>query len=359
MKKKLHGFVARAVSNVCAVALITMSVVFAVTTPVSCKITESGMEVETGDVEAPRITDFSIASSSYATLACSKAFSLSDLALLRNDDGDRLAIGEAAVSFDESRTRANIAFPTETVIGKSYTLLGVVSDMSGNSLKFSKDFIGYNDNKARIILREVRPSYNNSAKKSAFLEFYALTGGNLVGTEVQFGYNNAAYSFPSVTVQKGETIVLHLKSYGGEADGYVNELDDNLARASAVETSEKARDLWVPEDKTYLSGTSDVIAVVDVYKNVATDGILYIGESGKSWSRNSQKSLAAFLMNSGVWASDSPESAVVTGMSSSATGKSIQRNNFSALVSSFSEHIPDCFSSSKSNWSISTSSVGE
>ena len=356
MKKSLHFSVARFLSNVFGVALICAAVLFAAATPLSCKITDSGIEVESGDVESPQIQDFFITSSTSATIKCSESFLLSDVALLHNDDGVRSAIGERSVSFDYNRMCAEIAFPCATETGKSYTLSGVISDASGNSLKFSKDFIGFNDNQARLILREIRPVSDNTKKKAAFLEFYALKGGNLVGTEIQLGYYGATYVFPAVTVKAGETIVVHLRSFGDAADGYVDELGDNLSLSTALESSDSARDLWIPGTELYLSGSSDVVAIVDTYRNTAVDGLLFIKESGKSWTRNKQKSLAAFLVNSGVWPSDSPESAVVTGISSAA--KSVQRNSAALQGAILAEEIPACISSLKGEWSVVSATPG-
>ena len=357
MKKSLHFGVAGVLSNVLGALLITATVVFTVTAPVSCKVTESGIEVDSEDVVAPEIQDFSIESSSYASVRCSVPFSLSDLIMSSNSDGKDYGIGENAVAFDESRSTAKIYFPAETETGKSYTLSGVISDNKGNSLKFSKDFVGFNDNQAFLVIKEVRPTSENTKKKAAYVSFCALKGGNLAGTELLFGYYNTKYTFPSITVKSGETIVLHLRSYGEASDGYVDELGDDLALSYAFESDNLARDLWIPGTELYLSGSTDVIALVNAYKDSAVDGLLFIKEAGKSWSRKNQKSLAALLQSSGVWNSDSPESAGVTGISSAA--KSIQRKDFASLVSSFSGNAPSCMSSTKGDWDIASATVGK
>ncbi len=357
MRKSLRFEIAHVLSNIFGVLLITATVLFVAATPFSCKVTDSGIEVDSADEKAPEIQDFSVESSSCASVRCSVPFSLSDLAMTSSSDGAEYGIDAKSVSFDESRSTAKIFFPLETETGKTYTLSGVISDAKGNSLKFSKDFIGFNDNQAFLVLKEVRPASENTKKKAAYLSFHALKGGNLAGTEVLFGYYNTKYAFPAITVSAGETIVLHLRSYGDAAEGYVDELGSNLSLSSAFESSPTARDLWIPGTELYLSGTSDVVAVVNTYKDSAFDGLLYIKESGKSWSRNNQKSLAALLASSGVWKNDSPESAVVTGISSAA--KSIQRNDLAELVASFSGNVPDCISSEKIDWSIGSATLGK
>lgn len=333
--------------NVASSLFICACVLFAVSAPISCKMTEEGIEIDPGDLSAPSIVFFSVSSNRSVQIRCSERFFVSELALSDDEAQIQVGIGDGSVSFNQSGDSAEIGFPFDTEIGKKYTLSGIISDSSGNSLGFSKSFLGYNDNPAKMVLREVRCAYSKNTKsvlnsRADFLEFKVLKGGNLAGTEVHFGYSGKKYAFPSITVSKDEILVLHLKAFGSESDGFVDERGSDLSEATCFESNANARDLWIFDTASYLSKTCDVVAIVDSYTNTATDGLL-LSLPEKKWSRNSQKTLAKLLKDSGVWNGDTPETAA-SSEGASAT-KSIERKRL------------DSFPACKDDWFVTEKST--
>lgn len=358
--KKFYFEKSQILKNSLAVGLLCGTVLFSATAPISCKLTEEGIEVENRDSVAPEIESFKIIGSKTLQLKCSEEFSISNLILRKEgDESDETEIPQESISFNETKTIADISFPVSTEIGKKYSISGVITDSHGNSLEFTKEFIGFNDSPAKIILSEIRCApYKNTKdalkSKAEFLEFKVIKGGNIAGTEIQFGYNNKKYEFPNIKVKTDEIIVVHLRSYGTEKDGFVDELEENLSLATAFESSEKARDLWIPSTETCVSSTSDVIAIIDSATGTATDGV-FIAKSGKSWSRLTQKSLASLMNNSGVWNGTTADTGFC--IDSSTSTKTIVRKNLSEVIAAYKEKNPAVISSTKDDWTLSTSAT--
>ena len=107
------------------------------------------------------------------------------------------------------------------MIDEMCSLIGgrVAEDKHGNSLKFALRFKAYNGRVPKIVINEIRNSYQRTLSgtdykyKFEFVEFYAVTDGNLSGLEFQNASDDKfpKYEFPPVEVKAGDYIVLHLR----------------------------------------------------------------------------------------------------------------------------------------------------
>lgn len=369
--KKFYFEKSQILKNSLAVGLLCGTVLFSATAPISCKLTEEGIEVENRDSAAPEIESFKITGSKNLQLKCSEEFSISDLILKKEGDEDNeteeTEIEKEAISFNETKTIADISFPVSTEIGKKYSISGVITDSHGNSLDFTKEFLGFNDNPAKIILSEIRciPS-KNIKSKAEFLEFKVIKGGNITGTEIDLGYNNMKYEFPNIEVKTDEIIVVHLQYHDSEENGFIDELEEDLTLAKASDSNDNARDLWIrckmpyiPTDSyistnNYISDTKDVIAIIDSVTGSAIDGILFTTNE-TNWSRKTQKTLASLMNDSGVWNGTTADTGFC--IDSSTASKTIVRKNLSEVIAAYKEKNPAVISSTKDDWTLSTSAT--
>lgn len=329
--------------------------VFAVTfplVPTSCKLTDEGFELVESikDTEPPTLVSFKVLNSEEVELEFSENMILSNLSFSNSDaDSNPISISQDSISLNETKTIAKVKLNEKTKVGGNYVFKALVSDISGNTCDFEHNFIGFNDNPAKIVLTEVRNKASKNSKAEC-LEFYVLKSGNLAGLSVKFGYYSKKYDFPCIEVKKGEYIALHLKSYGTEEEGFVDELDDNLTFSNAkTNESSPARDLWISGTDLILS-QSDVIAVVDEYTGFAVDGISMATSDKKSWTRANQKDLVNLLNISGVWNGADVEFSANTDNSSPA--RTLSRKNLNEIIEKYSEAKTTFIPNSKEEWIV-------
>lgn len=130
--------------------------------------------------------------------------------------------------------------------GSDYRVSGEVEDERGNRTRFFLDFVGWNENPARLALSELQPAKNSSksAPHRDYVELLVLEAGNLGGMELAWasGAKLSVYRFPGVEAAKGEVLVLHAAPEGlsEEAD----ELGADLGLSGGVDASPSGRDFW-------------------------------------------------------------------------------------------------------------------
>lgn len=291
-------FVLKQAIGTVIITLIVMSSLL----PVSCRLTEDGIELYSGDVECPKIEKFEVISSNQLQLVCSKKFSLVDAVCQLDGQESQMPVD---VIYDEDHKVADIHLCEETYTGLLYYLTGTVKDETGNSLSFRLDFTGYNDHPAQILFSEIRTQYSGSSNpvRSELIEFYVNESGNLSGLEVisaNYG-EEKKYSFPSVEVEKGEIIVLHYRA--GNPEECIDETGWNIGLAAGPESTDTARDFWV-NSETKLLTRNDVVVVKNRAGNEIVD-ILPMCESSKSaWAKDVMKEYIQQAIDEGVWNGD-------------------------------------------------------
>ncbi|MDA8425769.1 MAG: hypothetical protein M0Z80_06485 [Treponema sp.] len=198
----------------------------------------------------------------------------------------------------------DIAFSSDQVPGADYALAGEVADAAGNHSRFLFRFVGWNGRPPTLRLSELQTAKNSSTlhPHRDFIELEVVNGGNMGGVMLEWASSIKAYSyrFPSIEVEKGERVVLHLapESLSEEKD----ETGTDLAASGGVDASPAGRDLWSLAGG--LPDESGVVALRWRPGGEIVDGLFYAAES-KSGPLPNDKLAAAFrgLVDAGLWTS--------------------------------------------------------
>lgn len=359
-------------TQILSTAALTLGIVFSVlciVAPVSCRLTEEGIEIFPADTKAPVVEEFSVTGSNKIFISCSEKIVLDEISVLEYkeenaslieageswDEGESFAVANV-ISYSESMKSAEIELSQATEVGKSYIFSGIVYDITGNSLEFSQKFSGYNENPARLLFNEVRSTYNKQKGQTEFVEFYVLKGGNTYGLEMVSGANGESrkYSFPAIEVKGGELITLHGRTIAGSEDIALDELGDDLTLSGTCESSDTARDLWKSGDDKILSQT-DVLVIRDSVSLEIKDALLMSASGKSSWSKKLMSEFAEKACELGIWQGGSlPENAVCTDGTTSSLLRSISRQNTAQLALSCSDSalLPEYIQTSPDDWIV-------
>ena len=326
--------------SIAQIIMITGITVFAVM-PFSCKVTPEGVQIVGGDYASPVMEGIEVLDETSLEITFSEKVKVTGAVLSPFIEGLsdsyvhsptqelspalRAASGEygkipVTIEPKEDGKRILFVFEKPTVIGKSYELFAVVEDMIGNSLTFTAKFSGYNSRVPKVIMTEVQIKYESKSSKTEFIEFLALSDGNLGGLRVYSAANGVekAYEFPPVEVKKGEIFIVHLKTFG---EGCLSEEGEDLNLASQLYSVNGVRDLWSANTESRLNKTSDVIILENKTSGKILDGMMYRGKDAEEW--NSKVLLGATqLYDAGIWNSYDIEDAV---LNLTGTTKSFQR----------------------------------
>lgn len=282
---------------------ICVGVLFAAS-PVSCKLTEEGIQIVSVDKTAPQIVSFAFKQRSVLEMGCTEPVTLKDV-VFREADSLADATQAVSISYDDTKTVAELTLSAPTEIGVRYELCGIVEDMNGNTLTFSLPFTGYNDNLPCMILTEIRSAGTKASPE--YIELYVLKGGNTAGVEIWSAYDgkDKAYAFPPIDVQTGEYIVVHYRTDPDTPDLCIDERGDDLALATFVskknDTCDTARDLWAEnEDDSARINDNDVILLVCDNGSTIMDAVLYAKSTLKKWS-TTQAEYAKLAAAKGLW----------------------------------------------------------
>lgn len=355
MKKKMHGCFISSLQYVLSVAVIC-AVVLVTFVPVSCKITEHGLEVVTTDTTSPEILEFSLKDAETLSLLCSEPVELTSVFYVPNSDGESADYVEnVSLSYSEDRTEVSISLLDGSEIGQKYILYGTVVDTSSNTLTFELPFTGYNDHVARLILSEVRTeTSSNNGRYPEFVELLCLESGNTAGLEILCAKRGSddTWAFPTMEVNAGEYITVHfMLASDGEC---VDETGDDLLLSTGTDSSDGARDLWEANESSYLT-KSDILLLRNTADDSIMDGVQF-SEKGVAWS-SKVAVFAASLFESGIW----PEgSSVETAASSDgATGKrTLNRLNVAELVQmAEAGSLPSVIASGSESWHLTTTAT--
>ncbi len=365
MKKFFNNQILRTGALTLGIVFLVLSIV----APVSCRLTEEGIEIFPADTIAPTVEEFSVTGSKTILISCSEKIVLDEISVVEYNEenaslletGESLGEGEPfalanVISYSESMKSAEIELSEPTEVGKSYIFSGLVYDITGNSLEFSQKFCGYNENPARLLFNEVRSTYNKAKVQTEFVEFYVVKGGNTYGLEMVSSANGESkkYSFPAIEVKSGELITLHGRTIEGTEDVAIDELGDDLSLSKTCESSDTARDLWKSGDEKIVSQT-DVLGIRDSVSLDIKDALLMSVSGKTAWSKKLMGEFAEKAYELGIWKSGSlPENAVCTNGTTSSLMRSISRQNTALIASTYSnsDNLPEYFSTSPEDWIV-------
>ncbi|MBQ8012936.1 MAG: hypothetical protein IJ257_00870 [Treponema sp.] len=361
-------FVSQLFRSVLGAAIIVF-LALVVVSPLSCRLTEEGIEILPVDTTAPSVEDFSVSGAKSVTISCSEKIVLDCICLLEMEEDDDELLFELldsgdenlyavadSISYSENRKSAEIEFSEETKVGKIYVFKGKIYDITGNSLDFVQKFYGYNEKPARLLFNEIRTTYNKSKQAAEYIEFYVLKSGNTFGLELVSGANGESkkYVFPAMEVSQGEFIVVHGRIFDESADIALDELSDDLSLSSAYESSDTARDLWkAGNDK--IASNSDVLVLRDSLSLDIKDAVLLSAAGKTEWSKKTMSEFAQTAYDKGIWAGGAgPLNAICTEGMSSSLLRSISRQNRSELAEKYQDTscLPEYILSAASDWIV-------
>src|SRR5574344_1202023 len=113
---------AAAAKYVLAVGALSSAVLFSIA-PFSCRAAEEGIEILSGDYEAPQIMKFGAVSSSELSLVCTKPVTVGELAVCREDE--QASSFSASASYDAAGSCVTIVVSPATETGTKYIVSGV------------------------------------------------------------------------------------------------------------------------------------------------------------------------------------------------------------------------------------------
>lgn len=337
---------------------LVLAGIFASAVPLSCNLTEEGIEIVEGDTVSPTLEKYNFENRSLINLEFSEGVNVDEVSFVEAEAKSIHAIKE--VSYNDEKTNVKIHFENPTEIGTKYELSGTISDSKGNSSTFSIPFTGFNDNPAFLLLSEVRSESSTSNKeisKAEFVEFVVLKSGNTAGLELFWGSNEeASYVFPKIDVKRGDYITVHLRTE--TSSKCVDELEDDLTLSVKVSertsaSNDEARDLWKNSTESVLS-KSDVLLLKDEGRNKIIDAVLF-SESGKeNWYYKGAKNYSEKAFSCGVWKNGFlPEMA--SSSDNSSTVRTLCRFNLDSFFEEYSEALitdETVISASKDDWFV-------
>lgn len=341
-----------AVNYFFTVMLICSFVIFAVA-PVSCRMTEEGIEVIPSDKTCPVVEKFEVTSSKSFYFSCSEKILVSQAFVNEENSGDSGAeLPVNKIVYDETGKNTTIILGDETRVGGNYVFNAVITDLSGNSVEFQQDFIGFNENPAVLIISEIRTKSDSSKKISDFVEFYCLKGGNTHGLKLCSSAKgeNYDYIFPAIDVKAGEYITLHNKTFDEEKA--LNEFGDDLTLSAAEESCGTARDLWRNGTDSVIGAASDVLILKNFSTGQIYDGIPYCKSETEKWTKKLQSEYAELLFSKNIWKNGSDVSSAFYCDKATTLTRSISRKNVEEIAEKYASGEISFISSSLDDWAL-------
>ena len=294
-------------------AFLIAGITIAAVMPVSCKITEQGIKVVSGDYVPPVLNNFVVKDESTVSLTFSEKVEITGYVVaIATDDlfgseehSSTIDLSPALervsgvfgtvpcnVVYDEEEPEIQFVLEQQMEIGQLYQLYAQVRDSVGNTLTLAVPFTGFNSRVPELMITEIQTesvSQNKAEKTSGtyrneFVELLVLKSGNLAGLELCSGYDGETkkYVFPAIEVTAGEIFVVHMRNRG---NGCISEEGDDLTLATASYTSPEIRDLWTDIETTTLGNKTDIIIVRNRSDNRLLDAVMFRASSVEVWTK--------------------------------------------------------------------------
>ena len=292
--------------------LLTGITVFSVA-PVSCKITEQGVKVISGDYVPPVLNSFEVKDENTLILEFSeKVFVKGYVISVQVDDlFDSMehsatidlspAIERASgvyglvpgnVSTDDSGCILTVTLENQMEVGQGYEFYSQVEDICGNTLTLAVPFTGFNSRIPQLVMTEIQTesvSQNKTEKnagtyRNEFVEFLVLKSGNLAGLELCSGYDGDAkkYVFPPLEVTAGQVFLVHMRNRG---NGCISEEEEELDLAFSSYARNGIRDLWTSSESTAIGNKTDVIIIRNKADNRLLDAAMFRASGVEAWTK--------------------------------------------------------------------------
>ncbi len=280
--------------------LVSLVVLFVC--PVSCKVTELGVQLVPSNYESPVIEKFSVKNEKNLEMVFSRSVKVSALSV-----SPKNSVQEIKYDNPESGEKCfvRIEFSDGLIVGEKYSLSGTATDEFGNSLTFSVPFTGFNANVAKLEIVEIHPKYSGETKGNGiFKNEYVLCkvkkSGNLSGLKILSASDGdeKSYNFPALEVSDGNLIAVHFRNKGA---GCVDELENDITLSSAFYSKPDVRDLWVKNEGARLGDKSDVIVIENTADGTLVDGAVYASSELETWDNQNIEKLALKLSEQGLW----------------------------------------------------------
>lgn len=348
--------------NLCSVlqgVLISLIVCFAVN-PISCKITETGIDVISGDYVPPVLQEVEVIDDKSVRISFSESIILNGFTItehiddvsnaLEHSETEELSLALKTVTdftncinadfiYKNDNKQIEFVFDKNTIVGKTYNVFGVVEDVIGNSLTFCVPFIGFNSKVVKMIMTEVRSVSDSKNNFREYVEFLVLEEGNLAGVQVLIGGEESkTYDFPAIDVKKGDVIVYHPERLG---ENIVDELVEDITLCNHTDSNGNARDLWGSSEKSVIGNNDDIIILYDQVNDFVMDAVMFRKADTVAWSKNKQLA-ADFINDAGIYDSSDIDNANYTKGGTapvSASAKhTLQRLNTNDILQKMQEH---------------------
>lgn len=272
----------------CFETLMIIGITLLCVLPFSCKVTESGIKILDGDYVCPKLLYYNVMDSKNVKIGFSEPVVLKSH-VVSTDSEKRIP---TSVLSDEFKKDVTIIFDKEMIVGEEYQFVGVVKDEFGNSLTLELPFTGYNPRVPKLIITEIqtvtvssrtKAEIENDMYKNEFIEFVALSDGNLSGIDLFSVYDgeDRIFNFPAVEVKKGEVFLVHFRNKG---NGCTNEDSDNLSLATAPYSKNGVRDFWIDNPDTALGNKTDVILLRNTANGKILDALVYSESKYEDWA---------------------------------------------------------------------------
>lgn len=366
-------------------AFLIAGITIAAVMPVSCKITEQGIKVVSGDYVPPVLNNFIVKDESTVSLTFSEKVEITGYVVaIATDDlfgseehSSTIDLSPALervsgvygtvpcnVVYDEEEPEIQFVLEQQMEIGQLYQLYAQVRDSVGNTLTLAVPFTGFNSRVPELMITEIQTesvSQNKAEKTSGtyrneFVELLVLKSGNLAGLELCSGYDGEAkkYVFPAIEVTAGEIFVVHMRNRG---NGCISEEGDDLTLATASYTSPEIRDLWTDIETTTLGNKTDIIIVRNRSDNRLLDAVMFRASSVEAWTKT-MLDYSQLLDESEIYESGNIENAFIA--DSLTTTKTLHRTNAAEYQQKLLEGdvLEFPIASSHEFWDISDPSPG-
>lgn len=366
-------------------AFLIAGITIAAVMPVSCKITEQGIKIVSGDYVPPVLNNFVVKDESTVSLTFSEKVEITGYVVaIATDDlfgseehSSTIDLSPAlervsgvygtvpcSVVYDDEETEILFVLEQQMEIGQLYQLYAQVRDSVGNTLTLAVPFTGFNSRVPELMITEIQTesvSQNKAEKTSGtyrneFVELLVLKSGNLAGLELCSGYDGEAkkYVFPSIEVTAGEVFVVHMRNRG---NGCISEEGDDLTLATASYTSPEIRDLWTDIETTTLGNKTDIIIVRNRSDNRLLDAVMFRASSVEAWTKT-MLDYSQLLDESEIYESGNIENAFIA--DSLTTTKTLHRTNAAEYQQKLleGEVLEFPIASSHEFWDISDPSPG-
>lgn len=357
MKKNFDSHVLRRTLLSCAIVFVVSAFV----APVSCRLTEEGIEILPADVSVPAVESFSVRGKNVIHLDCSEKIVLDKVCVLEEGRDEEFAVADS-VTYSEDGKSCDVEISNNTMVGKNYVFSGKVFDETGNSLEFSQSFTGFNDNPARLMFNEVYVKGDSKNQVAEFVEFVALKSGNTCGLELVSASKGEEkrYSFPAIEVKRGDYIVVHGRTFftntktkeKKEILNLADELGEDINLSRTKFSHDSARDLWREGDEKIISDT-DVLVLRDGITKSLKDAILFSADSKNEWKPR-MKEFAGEAHTLGIWGGGSSPSFAISSSGTSSLNRSISRKNTAAILEKYADEnsLPQYICSFSDDWIV-------